>query len=67
MQWLCGAPAESGVVGNVDVAGVGLAGGVEGVGRWAWEGQIGVVDAGVDLCWVGGIVLQQYTCLKIRA
>ena len=46
--WNLHAPAEGGVIGQVDIAGVGLAGRVEGVGRWAWERQIGVVGICVD-------------------
>ena len=37
---------------------------IEGVGRWAWEGQIGVIDAGIGLGRIGGITLQQHACLK---
>lgn len=43
-----GVPAESGVVWNVDIADVGLAGGVEGVSGGAGECQVGVVNSLVD-------------------
>ena len=56
-----GAPAEGGVIGYIDVAGVGLAGAVEGVGRWAGEGQIAVVGSRVGWSGVGCVSLQQRT------
>ena len=50
-------PAEGGVVGNVDIAGVGLAGRVERVGCRSREGEAGVIEGGDG--GVGGIVLQK--------
>lgn len=51
------APGEGGVVGDVDVAGIGLGGGVEGVGCRAGERQVRQVCCLVDARWIAAVAL----------
>ena len=59
LRVLLRAPGQGGVVGDVDVAGIGLAGAIEGVDSGAREGHVGIVCRRVGGRWVGHIVLQQ--------